>query len=354
MPDDATLPDQDAASAAAQTDSAPVADAQTSDASSGVTPTAADSAPADAQRSADNGSLAAKVDAQSTQTTAPTKPQPGFVPESDFRNLQRELSRRSNELRQFQERMKPYEGVDPSSIAAWRKQQEEARQAKLPRWSPKHPEHAGYSSLKTRWQQANATYQRLAAAEQDPAKRQALQQHILSDFSPEEVQEMRTAALHRQQFQERMAEDPEGTLAELVESRVQQILGQREQQFQAHQQAEQSVGQWFNDPANKAVVESQGQWMEQALQSGVKWALVQREAEIRHLRAQLGNGTAKVMAAEERTRLAKASASITRDPITAPISDPYEQAKRLAKERGIEVGGPGFMEVIEEVQTSLK
>jgi hypothetical protein len=350
------MPDSDEVSDAAPVDSTPQVDAQQSDSSQQSAPSTTDSAaqPQAVTTDAQNGA----ADTQ-TQTSTPTQAKPatppaGHIPEADFRNLQRELSRRSNELRQYQEKLKPYDGIDPRVIQSWREEKERAAQAKLPRWNPKHPENHGFSELKARWHQATQTYQRLSAQEQDPQRKEALKNHVLADFSPEEQAEMRNWSQHTRGFQERMAADPEGTLAEMIETRFANMIEQREARARQVQQAEQSVNGWFDTPQGKAVQQSQGEWMAYALESpengglGMPWAVVQREAEIRYLRSQMNAGQAKVQAAEERSRLAKGNASITRDPATTPVTDPYEHAKRLAKERGVEVGGPGWMEIANE------
>jgi hypothetical protein len=167
------------------------------------------------------------------------------------------------------------------------------------------------------------------------------------DFSPQDQQVMREHAQHRQRFTERLAEDPEGTLAEMVESRVQNMLQQRDQRAQQQHSAEQNVGTWFQDQANSPVVETQREFMVQSLESGGSHGrIVRLEAENRHLRAQVGTSTARVLSAEERSRLAKGNAAITRDPVTAPISDPFELAMRMAKEKGIPVGGNGWNDLV--------
>lgn len=345
------MPDSDEVSDAAVMDSAPAVDAQPSDSSQQSAPSTTDSS-AQAEPvvgDAQNGAADAQNQTSNTQPVAkPVAPPAGYIPENDFRNIQRELSRRSNEARQYQEKLKAYEGVDPKAIQSWRQEKERAAQANLPRYNSKHPEHGSFVELKARWHQAQQTFSRLKQSEQDPQKIAAIQQHILADFSPEEQQEMRGHAQHLRKFHERMAEDPEGTLAEMIEGRFAQMLEQREARARQEQQAEQSVGSWFDNPANKSVVDSQGQWMEQALQSGMPWAVVQREAEIRFLRTQVNAGQSKVQAAEERSRLVKGNAAITRDPVTTPVVDSYETAKRLAKERNVEIGGPGWMEIAAE------
>jgi hypothetical protein len=332
----------DAASDAVQPDVTPAVTAPPSDSQPQSTTTSQDSAPkVDARAGADQPKAAGSE--LSKQTPSPT---PKTYTEEDFKNIQRELSRRSNELRQHQERLKSYDGVDPQTIAAFRKQQEEARAARLPMWAAKHPEHPKFQELKTRWREANSAYQRLAHGK-SPEDQDALRAQVLAGFSPDEQRTMREFSQHQSTFMERLAADPDGTLQEMLDTRVNQILSQREQQFAQRQQAEQSVGEWFNDQRNGAVLNTQREWMISALEQGAPWSLVRLEAENRHLKSQLGAQTSKVLSAEERSRLAKGNAAISRDPVTAPVDDdPYEYAVKTAREKGIEVGGPRWIQHI--------
>jgi hypothetical protein len=353
MQEDAIVTDDAVSDAAPVDSSASAPDAPQSDSSPASTSPAADSPakPGDAQRSADSGSLTANADAPNTPASKPQIP-PGYVRQQDLDNLKRTLAQRQTELQRHQSQLQQYQGIDPRTIAEFRKQQEEAKASKLPMWSAKHPEHGQFSDLKARWQQANQTYQRLAHGK-TPEEQEQIRANVLADFSPQQQQVMREHAQHQRRFSERMAEDPEGTLAELIESRVGNMLSQREQQAHQRHSAEQSVGTWFQDQANSPVVDTQRDWMIQSLEAGVPWTIVRLEAENRHLRSQVGASTAKALSAEERSRLAKGNAAITRDPVTAPvITDSYEYAVKTAREKGIEVGGPRWLEHI--VSLNLK
>lgn len=343
MPDsDSVTADQ--ASDAAKADSAvSTADASQRDSQPAVTSPATDSPakPGDAPNGTDP-SLTANTDTQSNSAKPQTVPQPT---QRDVDNLKRTLAQRQTENQRLQRQLEPYREFDPQTLAAFRKQQSEAQASKLPMWSAKHPENSKFSELKIRWQHAQGIAAKLMQGK-TVEEQEGIRANLLQDFSPQDQQVMREHAQHRQRFTERLAEDPEGTLAEMMQSQVQSMLQQRDQRAQQQHSAEQNVGTWFQDQANSPVVDTQREWMVQSLEQGVPWTIVRLEAENRHLRAQVGTSTARVLSAEERSRLAKGNAAITRDPVTAPISDPFELAMKMAKEKGIAVGGNGWNDLV--------
>lgn len=354
MPENVSVTDDTANDAALGDSSASAGDATQRDPQPAVTSPATDSpAPkaAESLTGADPSSLKTATDVAANSDPNKVQAPPGMVPQRDLDNLKRALDARSRELQSHRAQLEQWKGIDPNGVRSFLKQQQDAQAAKLPMWSAKHPENGRFGELKARWQQANQTFSRLRDG-QTPEQQQATRAQVLADFSPEEQQIMREHGMHQRKYTERFSEDPEGTIAEIVDTRVQQALAQMQQTQQQNQQAEQSVGQWFQDQANTPILESQREWLIQAMSPreqgglGMPWTIARLEAENRFFRSQRDVSTAKVLSAEERSRLAKGHAAITRDPVTAPISDPYELAVKSAKEKGITIGGPGWNDLV--------
>lgn len=279
-------------------------------------------------------------------TPSKTKPIPW---QKRFQDMEPHLTRTQQELKRVQNQLRGFDGIDANAIRQWQAQQQHAQRANLPVWNPQHPENSGFKSLQTRWQFAN---QALTKAQGSPAFDE-MRSQLLSQFSPSEQQQMQHWHQHQQAEVARLASDPEAQ-REMYRKEAQAVvraeLQQAQQEQQQRAQAEQHVDTWFKNPSNKAVIANFGQAMAHALQQGVPWHIVQRDAENAYLRSQLGTGKQTVAAAEEQRRLAKGNASITRDPATRPMADLFEEAKKLAKERGVRPGTPQFMPILHEVE----
>lgn len=284
-----------------------------------------------------------------TDTSANQQPQRQQIPdpsnwESRYKALQGEFTRRNQvQARQAQE----FNGINPADVRAFREQQAKAHQQQLPMWNREHPQNGQFGALKARWTQTQNNY-REAMAVTPVEQQEALRQKFLGSFSDQERATLAAHAQHKEAFGERFAEDPEGAIGSIIEQRVAAIIEQREQQTQLKGRAETSVGQWFKE--NPEMVNSQGQFMQQALTQGIPWQTVRLQAEVNFLKSKLSRSHLHVQSADERTRLARSRASITRDPNVVQHGLTYEQIAAKAKLDGVEEGGPGWMEYVAQFQ----
>lgn len=297
----------------------------------GSAPAAQDTPPA-------NGSL--RTDTSANQPAQRQVPDPSNW-ESRYKSLQAEYTRRTEEAKSLRQ---TYNGVDPAAVRMFQEQQAKAHKAGLPMWNREHPQHGQFGALKARWQQTQTNYQTaigLAPAEQH----EAIRQQFLAGFSQQERDTLAAHGQHKQQFGEQFAEDPKGTIASIIREEVGQIIEQREQQTQLKGRAEESVGQWFQNPENADLVASQRDFMQAALSKGLPWQTVRLTAENNWLRSKLSRSNLQVQGADERNRLARTRANITRDPNTAQELS-YDQLVAIAARQGVVEGGPKWMEFL--------
>ena len=80
------------------------------------------------------------------------------------------------------------------------------------------------------------------------------------------------------------------------------------------------------------------------------------KARIAELEAKLGIANTTVGVASEKERLLKSSASISRDGATREVATMtiYDEARKLAEQRGIELGDRRFMRILQEVENKRK
>jgi hypothetical protein len=253
-------------------------------------------------------------------------------------------TRQQLRLKELERSAQQYEGVTADDIRAWKASQEAAKATNLPRWSPQHPDRAKFDGLKERFSFAKKLIDRAK-----PEGREALKAELTSAFPPDELKALEEWHAHREDYTQRLAADPEGTMADMVDQRVSQALEARDAQHQQTERATGTVNQWFDDPNNRGVVQSQREWMQEALAENIPWAVVRREAEIRHLRSQLKSGQSSVRSAEEKERLLRSSATVTRDAGSRPVGDLYDRAKKIARDRGLPPGDPRFMDILDQL-----
>lgn len=286
-----------------------------------------------------------------------TSPKPSKTPNHDWqtrhKDLEREFHRRNQQLKQYQNDLRQFDGIDAAAIRQWKEQQAHAQRASLPQWDPSHPEKAKFDSLEARWAFGNKF---LNAHQKHPAFDEMLQ-NMQAQFTPQERQLMANWDQHQRAENIRYASNPALRREEARKEAQEVFQSEFQRMSQEHvqrQQAEQHVEGWFKNPANKGVIENFGQAMYHQLQQGVPWHIVQRDAENAHLRSQLGTGKQTVAAAEEQRRLAKGNAAITRDPATNEPADLYKEALKLAKKRGIRPGSAQFMPIVHEVEARAR
>lgn len=256
-----------------------------------------------------------------------------------YRNLQAEYTRRNQAEKELRQQ---FQGVNPEDVRSFREQQAKAHQAGLPMWNREHPQHGQFGALKARWQQTQANYQ-TAIAEAPVERHEALRQQFLAGFSQQERDTLAAHGRHKQEFGEQFAEDPKGTIASIIREEVGQIIEQREQQTQLKGRAESSVGQWFQK--NPELVASQRDFIQESLQAGIPWQVTRLQAQVNFLESKLSRSHLTAQSADERNRLARTRANVTRDPNTAQEVS-YDQLVQMAARQGVVEGGPKWMEFL--------
>lgn len=306
-----------------------------------------DSANADTQTGAANGSLTDRAEQHQQNSQAPSGRD--YVPRARFTELQNEINRRTERLKEMERAAQEYQGVKADDVRAWKAAQETAKKSNLPRWSPNHPEHDRFKGLRERYQFAKSLIDRAK-----PEDREARKAEMASAFHPDELKSLEEWKSHEADFTSRLASDPEGTMAQMMDERIAQAMQQREQAVQHRTEVNASVDGWFDDPRNRAVIKSQKEFMQGALADNIPWAVVRREAEIRHLRSQHQSSQRVAQSAEEKERLLRngASSTASRDMSTRgqPVGDLYDRAKKIARERGYAPGDARFMNILDELQ----
>lgn len=329
----------------------------TSESTSPVTETATSStaAPTSAETADSSGPASAatqaNADANSSLTPANTslqaaKTQPQESEES-FKKRYADLRRREQEItrqnQQYQAQLQQFQGVDPNAVRAWQQAQMRTQQEQLPVWNRQNPNNPRFQQTQAKW----AAYKEAINRAQTPEQKAAIRDTLGATFTPDEVQQVQSWENHQREFQANFASDPAGTIAHIVDQRVQQAIHQHTQRAQA----EQSVGQWFSDQANQAIVQRYGQQMMAALQTN-SWEMVKNyfvnQARLDGLQTRVGEAQKAETAAKEQQRLLQGQAAVTRDPKVEKKVDPM----KVAKQRGIQPGTDEYWDLLHELKES--
>lgn len=326
----------------------------TSEASSPVAETTATSnttapAPVEAADSSGPGTPpATQANADGSLTPANTtlqaaKPQPTTNWEQRYGELRKREAALTQQVQQFQSQFQQYQGIDPNSVRAWQQAQQRAQQEQLPVWNRNNPNNGRFQQTQTKW----SAYKDAMNRATTPEAKEAVRSTLGASFAPDEVQAIQQWENHQREFQANFAADPAGTIASVVDQHVQRAI----QQHQQRAQAEQSVGQWFEDPSNKEIVGRYGQQMMQALRNN-SWDMVRQyfanQAKLDGLQSRVGEADKAVTAANEKERLLKGQAAVTRDPKVQTTVDPMA----VAKKRGIQPGSAAYWDLLHELKES--
>lgn len=332
----------DSTGATATSETPSPAPAATSETAAPAPVEAADSSgpatPAATQATADVGSL---TPANTTLQAAKTQPAVNWEQRyGELRKREAELTRQNQ---QFQQQFQQYQGIDPNAVRAWQQAQQRAQQEQLPVWNRNNPNNGRFQQTQAKW----AAYKDAINRAQTPEQKEAVRATLGASFAPDEVQVIQQWENHQREFQANFAADPAGTIASVVEQHVQRAIYQSQQRAQA----EQSVGQWFEDPANKQIVERYGRQMMDALRSN-SWDLVKshftNQAKLDGLQSRVGEADKAVTAAKEKERLLQGAAAVTRDPKSQATVDPMV----VAKKRGIQPGTDEYWDLLRELNES--
>jgi len=293
----------------------------------------------------------------SPQETQPVAPQTdwtkeGPVIEKRYRDLQ---SRVDRQVKQWQQTYQQQNGQLTELQKFKQEQDSRAQAASLKPWSKLHPEHGKFNSMLDR---AKTIERQLQGIDPNlpPEHQAAVKNAIMSALSPEERAQITEYRDGVQNFQRDLITDPQGTLMPMVD----QIVEQKMQQLMERQTAQASVAKDFQDPTLAPLIEMYRDDYAKALQDGVPYeysthmlkmhaANQDKEAEITRLKAELAQAGVKVESADERQRLAKGEAAITRDQ-RQPVRDSYELAKAEGKKRGISPDSSQFASLLAKYQ----
>jgi hypothetical protein len=347
--------DNNGSSGSIATDSAGTSDTATS-ASPASAATSSESAPssvdaavstgpasAATQTIADNGSLTPPDTTLQAANQAAAPAQPAVDYEKRYADLRREQAKWQQERQQYQQQVQRYQGVDPNAVRQWQQAQQRAQQEQLPPWNRNHPANARFNEAKVKWTQFRQAIQRADT----PEAKQWVQQTLGSQFQDDDLRAIQAWEQHQRSFQEGFASDPEGSIADIVDRRVQQAL----ETHQKRSQAEQTVGQWFDDAQNKPLIERYRSELIQLGQSGATFPLMkewlQMKAKLDGLQSRVGEADKAKTAADEQSRLLKGNAAVTRDPKTKSVVDPMV----VAKERNIQPGTPDYWDLLTELHS---
>jgi hypothetical protein len=220
----------------------------------------------------------------------------------------------------------------------------------IPAHDPSSARHGGFKETLKRYE----VYQRQIAsvAEED---REAVARAWQGSFSEQDVADIKAWESHQQDFGRRLAMHPEEALSDLVDQRVQEVLGRKESDSDLRAK----VKSIFDDERSSAAIAAyHDDWMK-AMENGKDPFLVSDLLVARHeaeqLRSKLGESSVKEESAKAQKELAKGRSTNQRE-ITPSVknTDPYEIAKAEAKELGFAPGTPQFNEILLRVQRELQ
>lgn len=293
----------------------------------------------------DSGSLTPPNNQTTTQLPVDSLEQKYQTLEKRWRDQQ---SYHDKQVSQWKGRMER-QGQEMTELSRYKQEQEaRAKAANLKRYNADHPEHSKFQSILDRRDMAQ---QQLAALNQRPdltaEQKNAMMEVLRSPLTDDELREVKEFDEYGKSFNRKLQTNPRDALAPIIRDEFRAMF-QAEQQ---RMQAEVSVKQDFADPALQPLIQEHGEDFARALTEmpkdpyGYAMQMMKNYAENKQLKAELAKLTGKVSQADERTRLVKGEASITRDP-RAPERDPYALAKAEATTKGIPLSSPAFAAIL--------
>lgn len=262
--------------------------------------------------------------------------------EERYKELQREFTRRSQELKKYRESLGD---MDPAEVAARiRAQQEQQTASNLPPWNPQSPHHQRFSSALNNYQLFR---QQVSKVPED--QRQAVADAWRDAFTDEDLRAIKAFEQFQSEEQRRIVSDPSYLTAKIREEASQLMRQEMAQQ--------QAVSQWqtfFSSPDVAPLVQKHGRALHALMQGGMP--ATEAVDYIRSLDREVATAKAqsdrKVAAAEAQRALAKGQASVSRDKAGQPASDPLTAARRLLKQRGVAESAQSLSMALMEVTSS--
>lgn len=251
----------------------------------------------------------------------------------------------SNQLHDYRTK---YEGVDPQAVRQWKEQQAKAERENLPVWNRQHPNNQGFQQVRSKF----ALYQSAMQKAETPEERAVLQKTLGAQFTQQDAEQIKAFDEHRAKMLDSFATDPEGTIEEIVDRRVQSRLKDEQMTMQATSEVE----GWMTAPENKDIVTKYGPQMLDALRQGNNWAFVRQmaidRAKLEGLQSRVGPADKAAAQARAQSDLAKRKATHSRDGAVKPQRDIAAEVRRVMKEKGWRHDHPGVIELIERLQAT--
>lgn len=252
---------------------------------------------------------------------------------------------------QFDQYKKQYEGIDPNTVRAYQTHQEQVKKDQMKVWNAQHPDNAAFQGTLTRWKM----YREAMGRASTPEEKQAIDRTLGAGFTQRDAENIKAWESYQQQYQERMAMDPQGALAEMIRQEAEQLFAAKQQEYQAQYE----VSTWFEAPANQPIVEKYRDEMIQKLKQDWPWQAVREYIEAKYKTDSLQSrvGTAEKTSAQARAQqqALKSSATVHRDPATkkANPNQVHKEAIAWAKKKGLPMMHPKVMQFISDRTAEL-
>lgn len=323
MPDDTENLDTAETQAPAETQETPSASTPEG---SGDAP-ATDAAPAEKQ---DTGSDDSDTSSTTDSTVADEKTDDGKPAQQDYesryKELQREFTRRSQELKRYRESLGD---LDPGEVAERiRKQQEQQQVQTLPPWNPQSPHHGRFSQALQNWD----IYRQQIQSAPDDETRKAIGAAWSGIITDEDARAIKAFEQHRAAETQRMVADP-GYLQQKLREEAAAVVRQE----MAQQSAVMKYQAFFSSPEIAPLVQKHGRALHALMQGGM--AAEEAVEYVRSMETTAAKGKVdsdrKVAAAEAQRALAKGQATVSRDKPGQKITDPLAAARKLLKSRNV-------------------
>ena len=280
----------------------------------------------------------------------------------------KEQQLRSNQAKYTADQMKArdlekrFDGIDADTVRRFKEQEAKSKAEKLPAWNNQNPGHGKFLATIDKWKTykdavSNAQKPRQgedpAAALTNAANRVAvIKEAYGATFSQSEADQITAWEGHQQDFNQRLAMDPEGTFRDLAMNAAKDVYNQERMVAQADHE----VGSWMNDPKNADTIKQLGPNMKQALDNGVPWeyakVLAQQKMEIDRLQSRAGEADRTSTQAKAQQSLLRKNATVTRDGAIRPVKDIAAEAMRIGKEKGWSAADPRYIGLIHQLQQS--
>lgn len=301
-----------------------------------------------------------------SKPVAPTS-QPEQIDPAAYKRLRDEASEFGRYRKQMAEQLEKTRSQMAELQKFREEQMQKVEQQKLDRWDYRHPEHNKFNNLLERASLIRQQISRVRAPDSitDPAHREAFEANakdaILSAISPEEREELERYQTSLQTHQREFYTNPVGALSKHVVPMIRQEI---QAMFQEQQQRAE-VQRDLEDPALKPLIERFGPEIEKAMAAGTPYdqaihytkvygAYESVAAENARLKQQLQSMGVKVKAADHQHQLDKGKAAITKDvSVRNTAADPYLQAKKWARENGVDTMSAAFHQKHREYEARL-